>query len=49
MKNMFEGGEKLFKQLLKTKNVSDYESLVQEIATTLPIRTEPAYGWWKPV
>ena len=24
MKNMFEGGEKLFKQLLKTKNGSDY-------------------------
>ncbi|MCI5850660.1 MAG: tRNA-dihydrouridine synthase family protein [Sutterellaceae bacterium] len=48
MKNLFEGGDRLFKALLKAKRASDYEEIVRRITKELPIREEPAYGWWKP-
>ncbi len=48
MKNLFEGGDRLFKQLLKAKKASEYEAAVAEIVQSLPMRGEPVFGWWKP-
>ena len=37
---LFEGGEKLFKQIKKAKNGKSYESAVDQIFRTLPLREE---------
>ncbi|MGO5022753.1 tRNA dihydrouridine synthase [Lawsonibacter sp. LCP25S3_G6] len=37
---LFEGGEKLFKQIKKAQNGSSYESAVNQIFRTLPLREE---------
>ena len=48
MKNLFEGGEKLFKALLKTKRHPDYMAVVSELRMSIPMREEAIPGWWKP-
>ena len=37
---LFEGGEKLFKQIKKAQNGRSYESAVDQIFRTLPLRTD---------
>lgn len=41
----FEDGEKLYKRLRKTTDISDYRSVTTEIFHTLPIRTTTTPDW----
>ena len=48
MKNMFEGGDKLFKALLKAKRAPDYRAVLAELRTGAALRSEPLAGWGRP-
>ena len=47
MKNMFEGGDRLFKALLKAKRPPEYFAVLSSLKE-LQLRPEPAPGWFRP-
>ncbi|MDL2059799.1 tRNA-dihydrouridine synthase [Mesosutterella sp. AGMB02718] len=48
MRTLFEGGDRIFKKLLKTRRAADYMAVVSEIEETLPLQPEAKPLWWKP-
>lgn len=48
MKNLFEGGDKLFKRLLKARREPDYMAVVSEIESGVAMRESAVPGWRKP-
>lgn len=48
MKNLFEGGDRIFKKLLKARRCPDYLAVVSEIEETVPMREDALPGWRKP-
>ena len=47
--NLFEGAEKLVKNIYKAKTIQEYEVAVRRITEELPIRSESLFGWYKPL